>query len=642
MKKIKKKKYNNGSYVSNIAGPKFGQSAQAAGGVANMLGSAVGGAGGGFLSGAGSGASMGAAFGPPGMAIGAILGGLSGIFGANAKAKRERRADNKSALDFNKNYQDKAESELDTTADNQYGMYANGSFVEDGDPKKKKTSIVTKRGMTVTDKDLLAYKNSNLDFGTKEALGTWLDSWGNEVPISNNNGLQQGISTATNSKMPTYGYGINQAQRMSYDEWGYVAPKLGLTTSQYDGRKGLNPDLTNTINNHLTNFRTGKYADGSEVQENLINIEKGELQIDPSTGKVLREYNGMNPETGGLYAPHSKGKDTKHNIVSADPGTFVITKALSTKYKNAIDNNDKLASNTILKNIKNTKDSKDKADKMAWGSFVDPDPSRIPLASNRNGSFDVNRMMQGILNPMRELSAPAPYTSVSGGYQPQKQIGLTGINTSPQLTSPKEGFGNKALDALTQYGPGLLNIGRGMFGKVEQTAHVNPTINPYKSQILNNMPQDISLDPARQQLMRQQNVAFNQIDNSTYGSPIARANKMNTFANTQNALGMLTMDQQTRNNQVASQRAGIYSGLASQEMGATDRAQQLNMGIDEANMANRGAKQNLLSTGLGQLQQTYFNNKTNKQQKDNEALRTKLMFEMFPNLRYYSELFKND
>jgi hypothetical protein len=62
---------------------------------------------------------------------------------------------------------------------------------------------------------------------------------------------------------------------------------------------------------------------GGVVPSNFINIEKGELQIDPSNGKILRKYDKINPETGGLYTPHSKGKDPKHNFVSADPGTFL-------------------------------------------------------------------------------------------------------------------------------------------------------------------------------------------------------------------------------------------------------------------------------------------------------------------------------
>ena len=36
-------------------------------------------------------------------------------------------------------------------------------------------------GQTVTDKDLLAYKKQGLDFGTKESMGQWLDSWGNNT-----------------------------------------------------------------------------------------------------------------------------------------------------------------------------------------------------------------------------------------------------------------------------------------------------------------------------------------------------------------------------------------------------------------------------------------------------------------------------
>lgn len=33
----------------------------------------------------------------------------------------------------------------------------------------------------VTDNDVLAYKKQGIDFGTKEALGDWLDTWGSQV-----------------------------------------------------------------------------------------------------------------------------------------------------------------------------------------------------------------------------------------------------------------------------------------------------------------------------------------------------------------------------------------------------------------------------------------------------------------------------
>ena len=151
------------------------------------------------------------------------------------------------------------------------------------------------------------------------------------------------------------------------------------------------------------------------------------------------------------------------------------------------------------------------------------------------------------------------------------------------------------------------------------------------------MPEDMSLDPIRQQLMRNQNTQFNQIDNSTSSNPIARANKQNVFANTQNQLGNFAMQVQGQNNQIRSQRASIYQGLANQDVQAKDRAQQINLGIEQQNLANKGAKQQLLDKGLGQLQQVYQNDKLNKSKQGIDKYKIDILHQMFPNLKYYKD-----
>lgn len=391
-----------------------------------------------------------------------------------------------------------------------------------------------------------------------------------------------------------------------------------------------------------TNYHDQLFADQDTLNENpygqvfangglipdvtQINIEKGELQIDPSTGKILREFKGINPETGGLYKPHSKGKDTNNNFVTAQPGTFIITTKKAKDYKKAVEENDKLLQNTILQNITNYKDSKiAKTDKFALGSYVEDPilPKYAQKIANVGKSFGIPGVNMDALK-----------TNIYNGLNRPGEQGV-GDPTKPLDLS-------KLTDSIGTYGNALYNIGQGIFGKVDTTPQVQATKNPYKSQILNNMPQDISLEPVRQQLLRQQGTAFNQIDNTTSGSPIARANKLNVVANIQNQLGMLAMQNQINNNQVRSTRAGMYSNLGAQEMNEANRVQQLNLGIDEQNRANRGAKQNLLSTGLTQLQQAYQNNRANNSKAAMDKYKVDLLKEMFPNLKYYGQQFDYD
>lgn len=355
------------------------------------------------------------------------------------------------------------------------------------------------------------------------------------------------------------------------------------------------PEISDAVNN--------VYANGGMIGQNYINIEKGELQIDPESGKILREYDRINPETGGLYEKHSKGVDTKNNFVSAEEGTFIITKDKAKDYKKAIDTNDKLYQNSILQNIKNFKDREGLTKKFATGGL-------IPLPKTPNWTFD-----------------PTGINNLPGTGTLQNNIQGQGLNLGG------------ALNTAVNYAPALLNIGKGLFGSVDRQAPVQAINNPYRNQVLNNMPQDISLNPLVNRINRNQTSQFRQIDNTTSSNPIARANKNNIFANTQNNLSDVYLQQQQLNNQIRGQRSNIYNQLGSQDMQEQARVQQLNLGINQQNQQNRAAKDNILNTGLSQLQQTYQNQSFNGQQKANDALRQKMLLEMFPNLRFYQETF---
>lgn len=463
-----------------------------------------------------------------------------------------------------------------------YSSLTKNTYADGGPVKGKKSTnnlvpndldwihqdYTTTKGTKVTDKQYRAYKDQGLDFGNTKNLGLWIDSWAGQ---------------------PT------------------PAPK------QFDPTGGNTRGYEST---GLHNRQIGnKFAKGGDITDNTINIEKGELQIDPESGKILREYNGINPETGGLYKPHSKGKDPVDNMVLAEPGTFIVTKAKSKQYKDALDNNDKITQSTILQNIRNYKNKSEK--KYATGSDVKPGYLFAPGAHTEGPAY-FNPRIAGTVNPA------------------QMNTKLAGIQTGTAPTSSNFGQGlSKAGDFLTNYGPSLLNIGQGLFGKVDQQSNVNPIVNPYKSKILSNMPQDIDFSPVRQEAIRQQNTAFNRIDNTTSSSPIARANKSNIFANTQSVLGRLAMENQINNNQVRSQRAGIYSNLGNQEMNELARVQGINLGIDENNRANRAAKQNLLNQGISQLQQTYQNQKTNQRKSDLDNYQVDLLKQIFPSINPY-------
>lgn len=407
------------------------------------------------------------------------------------------------------------------------------------------------------------------------------------------------------------------------------------------------------------------YADGSDVEQNIINIEKGELQIDTNSGKILREYKGVNPESAGLYQPHAKkGKDTNHNFVTADPGTFIITKAKAGKYKKAIDNNDKLAQQSILQNIRNYKSTVENGTiKFAGGSDVPVNTNpylpnkylgtmaknygQVPVAPFSFGSpiFNPNvsvdpKNWQDLSNEVPIINSTLPLVNTKGslplGTGQVKNVKVPGSYTPPV----KQDTSNSTLDNVSKYGAAAFNIARGMFGKAEQERLGTKISNPYLNQIQANMPQDIDMQPIYNDIYSQQRVGVQDLRNNSNNSAVYRANRQNINANTQRQISGARLQGQMANNQIRGQRSSIYAGLGAQDMQEQQRLQQYNLGINQINAQNRGAKQNLLGTGLSQLQQVNQNDKFNAKQYEMQMMQYKLLPEIFQNWKYYQDSIK--
>lgn len=621
--KVKKSKYkyNFGSFV------KENQSGIAAGG--NMLASGLdlfkesGSANVGISTaqGALSGAAAGAALGPLGMAGGALLGGVTSFIGSNKQKK---------ALE--KQYQKNVSGTIDntfnsmTTANvNPYGTetYALGGTITDPtDPIKK----VRLKGVTITSPKIT----------TNEHLVAHAKKYDNGVMIveKKNSPTGEGEWGYDNT-----GAWYNPKSQVKLPPLGLIDHR-GVQSGQYYQGSEATRDAIFLKEKALKAASSGRrYADGGDTQENIINIEKGELQIDPSTGKILREYNGINPETSGMYKSHSKGKDPKDNFVTATPGTFIITSAKAKKYKDAVDNNDKLAQQTILQNIRNYKSTVDKKGNLKFDTG-----GGIPYknAINPLTPYVPNQLMIGS-NPYMNLSGQSMGVTQSQGFS--KPVYDPNSISSPQYVNmdnvqATKGNLSKGLDFLGNYGASLYNIGRGIAGNVETQSYGKEIKNPYLNQIESNLPQDINMQPIYNDIYSQSRLANNDIRNNINSSAVYRANRQNLAANTQKQLSNARLQGQQINNQVRGQRASIYGNLGAESMREQQRLQGYNLNVDQINAANRGAKSDLLTTGLSQLQQIYQNNKMNKSLSENDAYKLKLLKEMFPNLKHYKDLYK--
>lgn len=636
MKKNKKNCYEFGSFVkANSAG--IGSAGQMATGVlegfknpnkANIgLGAAQG---------ALSGAAAGAALGPLGMAGGAIIGGVSGLVSG---IQQKKAID--SARDSNYgNLQGQALDSMTTANVNPYGtqIYQDGSYVTTSvDPRKPIKPRPYQPNIMLPGWDGMVQKADG-------SVGMWglpLDSTRIKAPI-----------------VPTIPI-------------GYTDHRGQLSGQRYQGT----PATTKAIELKEKALRAQSsrnyYADGSDVEQNIINIEKGELQIDPNTGKILREFNGVNPETAGLYKDHNKkGKDTSNNFVTADPGTFIITKAKAKKYKDAVENNDKLTQQTILQNIRNYK-SEVKGDKLKFAGGSDVPVNINPFMPNKYlgtaasgyGQVPV-APMQGFGNPIFNPNVPnAPFnwgnpnevpTSIQEGISPvstinQKPFGVGNVqaNTLAKTTSytpsgvGQQGFGANVLGAISQYGPAAMNIARGLFGKVEQEGKITANRNPYLNQIQAGMPQDINMQPIYNDIYSQGRTATNDIRNNSNSSAVFRANRQNLGANTQRQIAGARLQGDMANNQIRGQRGSIYNQLGSQYMNEQARVQGYNAQIDQINAQNRGAKSDLLGKGISQIQEVYQNNKYNDKMQSAEMYKANLLPQIFELSKHYPTLLED-
>lgn len=357
-------------------------------------------------------------------------------------------------------------------------------------------------------------------------------------------------------------------------------------------------------------------------QENQINIQKGELLIHPDSGKILQEYNGINPLTGGMFEPHAKSQDKEspNNFTLADPGLFVITKKTAKQYKDAVDNNDKISQKTVLMNIRNSKIQKE-GGLQPQGNYAYGDEIAMPNnpampSNNSNIQYD-------------------------GNFQPMDSRIQSYQYSMPSVQSP-QGASNpstmsKIGDAVTNYGPAAFNIAQGLFGNAQHQAYATPTVNPYASNVIANMPKNVNMQPVINDIYDNEEAANKNIQSQTNNSAVYRANRQALAAGSTKALASARMQASEVNNQAAGQRAYMYNALGYQNQQEQDRVRDTNLSIDQTNMRTQAAKQNLLNAGLSQLQQTSQNEKLNNQKAGMDKYSLELLSQTFPNTRFYNQ-----
>lgn len=337
----------------------------------------------------------------------------------------------------------------------------------------------------------------------------------------------------------------------------------------------------------------GVYAEGGDVDKELINIEKGELQIDPTTGKILREYTGINPETGGKYEPHKKkGKDTKHNMVTAEVDTFIITSKEGNKYKKAVDTNDKLAQNTIMANIRNAK--REASKKYATGGGV--------------------------------------YKHNTGVYNPSNLAYLKGqlSNTAPAGNNTGLGVGN-ILESALNFLPALTNIGQSR--QTPNYLNYRPaSMNVgLRQKTLASLPTEVSINPVLNSITGSIDSVDRDIVGSTSNSSISRALRSANAISGRRAINDAYVNNNNMNNNIRMNRASVYSNLGAQDQQRSAINAQMMLGVDTENRQMDLAKQQQLNYGISQAQQMAQTLRGNKLKGNRELEMIELMKQIFPN-----------
>lgn len=605
-KKCPKNKYQMGSFVTSARdlGSQYNQQ------ISQLNKPQGGNIGSSAMSMAGTGASIGGGIAP---GIGHIIGGLGGmllggIFGSSAKRREERAyRDQVNKLNTAKRnqIQDLYNYNIDVNNENPYGVYQDGGRVKKGNLaiNTGKKKIINKKGVTEYNSGYdPKYPEGNPGFNIMHNAIEFLDptgisSWGDI-------GDAWKSDSSLGSKLLETSSGLPFIRNLK---------KLGVMGKGIYGATN-HSDISDTIDD------IKKYDNGGDINTQLtkINIEKGELQVDPETGKILREYKGINPETGGMYERHAKGnkKDTHNNMVTAEEGTFIITNKEAKNYKKAVDNNDKFYQNAIMSNIRNQKKSMTNK-YQTGGDILNPIPNIYSAGVNlspiaqpeiRNNLMTVPRSNMNFSNSDRLMNA---FDNINWG-----NVTNTAINYLPSLYNMFQG--SRRANTMP-YTPIRMNVDN-------------------RRRILSEMPREISANPALNNIRRDRNRALRGINRSTNSPAISRANRLALESNYIGAENEALYQNQMMNNQIRGQRAQILSGLGFQDQ------QRESMNVQNLNntfLQNRQmqlAKEQQFNYGLSQAHQMYQNNRTNRQRRNMEDIQMETLKTIFPVLAYYQGL----
>ena len=234
-----------------------------------------------------------------------------------------------------------------------------------------------------------------------------------------------------------------------------------------------------------------------------------------------------------------------------------------------------------------------------------------------------------LLKPLTPIASTGvtPTTSAPG-------ITRTVDYASQMPTSTKGNFASSlgtTASTLGQLAPIMYNIGQGMFGKTEDYNY-NKYTNPYIGSIRSTMRnRRYNIDP-QLEANRLTQAAYNRNLSQAGASPSQLyANMLAGVSGRQRADAAAYAEMQNMNNQYLGQQAEMDYNLGRDVSGLKQYGY-------EANLRNRAAKRNYMSTGLTQLQQYAQVQELMKNQKISDKQKLNLLKDIIPNFFYNEEL----
>lgn len=253
------------------------------------------------------GASAGAKFGPVGAGIGAAVGLIGGIIGGNKERKREERE----------------LKQIESVTDKKYqGLNLSANM----DPYGSAQTMYMEDGGMVFDENML------LDF-SDDTPGKKKKRKGLNNTISNNYGMYSGV---VDDGGPTDRPTNIQAQKVMIDymknNQSDQAPNPSSIYRPQFQHHSVNMDSLPMVPMAEDGMMVGNEQEGQNVQDEkeTIDIELGEILIDPVSLEILREYDNEN-----RFKRHAKNPqfESVGNFTTIEKGQVVISRKYAEKFK---------------------------------------------------------------------------------------------------------------------------------------------------------------------------------------------------------------------------------------------------------------------------------------------------------------------